>query len=79
VNLKIFKFVNISKLKKRWKEQRISPNRHPITKTKKLKMSELLIFKLLNVIIFVTLAVADCIRTSLGPRGMDKMIKDSRG
>lgn len=24
-------------------------------------------------------AVADCIRTSLGPRGMDKMIKDSRG
>ena len=25
------------------------------------------------------LAVADCIRTSLGPRGMDKMIKDSRG
>jgi len=24
-------------------------------------------------------AVADCIRTSLGPRGMDKMIRDSRG
>ena len=24
-------------------------------------------------------AVADCIRTSLGPRGMDKMIKDSKG
>lgn len=25
------------------------------------------------------LAIADCIRTSLGPRGMDKMIKDSKG
>ena len=25
------------------------------------------------------LAVADCIRTSLGPRGMDKMIRDGRG
>ena len=25
------------------------------------------------------LAVADAIRTSLGPRGMDKMIKDSKG
>lgn len=24
-------------------------------------------------------AVADCIRTSLGPRGMDKMIRDGRG
>lgn len=24
-------------------------------------------------------AIADCIRTSLGPRGMDKMIKDSKG
>lgn len=24
-------------------------------------------------------AIADCIRTSLGPRGMDKMIKDGRG
>ena len=23
--------------------------------------------------------MADCIRTSLGPRGMDKMIRDSRG
>ena len=23
--------------------------------------------------------MADCIRTSLGPRGMDKMIKDGRG
>lgn len=27
----------------------------------------------------LTTAVADCIRTSLGPRGMDKMIKDGRG
>jgi len=27
----------------------------------------------------VILAVADCIRTSLGPRGMDKMIRDGRG
>ncbi len=25
------------------------------------------------------LAIADCIRTSLGPRGMDKMIRDARG
>ena len=24
-------------------------------------------------------AVADCIKTSLGPRGMDKMIQDSKG
>jgi len=24
-------------------------------------------------------AVADCVRTSLGPRGMDKMIQDGRG
>jgi T-complex protein 1 subunit delta len=28
---------------------------------------------------FLFLAVADVIRTSLGPRGMDKMIKDARG
>lgn len=27
----------------------------------------------------LTSAVADCIRTSLGPRGMDKMIRDGRG
>ena len=36
-------------------------------------------FKLLKVSSFYILAVADCIRTSLGPRGMDKMIKDGRG
>lgn len=29
--------------------------------------------------IFIYLAVADCIRTSLGPRGMDKMIRDNKG
>lgn len=42
-------------------------------------MSELPIFKLLKVYKNIILAVADCIRTSLGPRGMDKMIKDGRG
>lgn len=36
-------------------------------------------FKLLKVYFNLYLAVADCIRTSLGPRGMDKMIKDGRG
>ena len=35
--------------------------------------------KLPKVSSFYMLAVADCIRTSLGPRGMDKMIKDGRG
>lgn len=37
------------------------------------------IFKLLKVKKITILAIADCIRTSLGPRGMDKMIKDGRG
>lgn len=43
-------------------------------------MWDQLIFKLLKVFpFFIYLAIADCIRTSLGPRGMDKMIKDSKG
>jgi chaperonin GroEL (HSP60 family) len=41
--------------------------------------SEVPTFRLPKVCKYFTLAVADCIRTSLGPRGMDKMIKDSRG
>lgn len=32
-----------------------------------------------GIAIYDILAIADCIRTSLGPRGMDKMIKDSKG
>ena len=43
-------------------------------------MSEPQIFKLRSVFpVSIYVAVVDCIRTSLGPRGMDKMIKDSRG
>lgn len=42
-------------------------------------MSDPPIFKLLKVCFLSYLAIADCIRTSLGPRGMDKMIKDARG
>jgi len=30
-------------------------------------------------VLFVSLAVADAIRTSLGPRGMDKMIQGASG
>lgn len=49
-------------------------------RTKRVEMSEPQIFKLRRVFpVSIYLAVADCIRTSLGPRGMDKMIKDSRG
>jgi hypothetical protein len=36
-------------------------------------------FKLPRVYNLLNPAIADCIRTSLGPRGMDKMIKDHRG
>lgn len=36
-------------------------------------------FKLPKVFFQIILAVADCIRTSLGPRGMDKMIRDGKG
>ena len=46
---------------------------------KSKKMFVLQTFKLLKVYFNLYLAVADCIRTSLGPRGMDKMIKDGRG
>lgn len=42
-------------------------------------MSEPPISRRLKVCFSHILAVADCIRTSLGPRGMDKMIKDGRG
>ena len=42
-------------------------------------MSEAPISRLPRVHFHLFLAVADCIRTSLGPRGMDKMIKDGRG
>lgn len=48
-------------------------------KTKKAKMFVQQTFKLPKVKPVVILAIADCIRTSLGPRGMDKMIKDSKG
>lgn len=54
-------------------------NKQPTIKTKSKKMSVPPIFKLLKVKSSLFLAVADCIRTSLGPRGMDKMIKDGRG
>lgn len=46
---------------------------------KSQKISEVLIFKPPKVFKKLILAVADCIRTSLGPRGMDKMIRDGRG
>jgi chaperonin GroEL (HSP60 family) len=42
-------------------------------------MSEPPISKHPNVKISLILAIADCVRTSLGPRGMDKMIMDGRG
>ena len=42
-------------------------------------MSEQQTFKQQRVFLFINSAVADCIRTSLGPRGMDKMIRDGRG
>ena len=56
-------------------------NRHLSIKTKSRRMLEPQISKppkVLDLNIF-KIAVADCIRTSLGPRGMDKMIKDGRG
>lgn len=54
-------------------------NRQPTIKIKSKKMSVPPISKLPKVKSSLFLAVADCIRTSLGPRGMDKMIKDGRG
>ncbi len=46
---------------------------------KNLRMSGPLTFRPRRVLYLIISAVADCIRTSLGPRGMDKMIRDSRG